>query len=66
MKPNPGFWLNFEFFFFRGMLKIDYMSNKIINNIKLKLILGLQLVVIVYLLLSQDLIQFEENKALWK
>jgi len=46
------------------MLKIDYMSNKIINNIKLKLILGLQLVVIVYLLLSQDLIQFEENKAL--
>jgi hypothetical protein len=40
------------------------MSNKIINNIKLKLILGLQLVVIVYLLLSQDLIQFEENEAL--
>jgi hypothetical protein len=56
MNPNPGFWLNFENFFFKGMLKIDYMSNKIINNIKLKLILGLQLVVIVYLLLSQDLI----------
>ena len=42
------------------------MFNKIINNIKLKLILGLQSVVIVYLLLSQDLIQFEGNEALLK
>jgi hypothetical protein len=42
------------------------MSDKIMNSVKLKLIIGGKLVVIIYLLLSQDLIQYEGNKVFRK